>query len=95
MARLRNVYPNVMSLEYDNARTRAAGLDLAAVLADDLRTLGRLTARPDFAEGVRAQVVDKDRNPVWRPATIEQLDAAELEAIVDPALRGTERALAL
>lgn len=26
MARLRNVYPNVMSLEYDNARTRAAGI---------------------------------------------------------------------
>lgn len=35
MARLRNVYPNVMSLEYDNARTRAAGLAEDAAPADD------------------------------------------------------------
>lgn len=35
MARLRNVYPNVMSLEYDNARTRAAGIAEGAAPADD------------------------------------------------------------
>lgn len=35
MARLRNVYPNVMSLEYDNARTRAAGIAEDAAPADD------------------------------------------------------------
>lgn len=32
IARLRAVYPNVMSVEYDNARTRAAGLSAAAEL---------------------------------------------------------------
>ncbi|WP_087015883.1 enoyl-CoA hydratase/isomerase family protein [Leucobacter sp. 7(1)] len=65
------------------ARTRAEGLDLAAVLTDDLRVLGRLAPMPNFTEGVRAQVIDKDRNPVWRPATIEQLDVGELNAILD------------
>lgn len=35
MARLRNVYPNVMSLEYDNARSRAAGIDEDAAPAKD------------------------------------------------------------
>ncbi len=35
MARLRNAYPNVMSLEYDNARTRAAGLAEDAAPTDD------------------------------------------------------------
>lgn len=35
MARLRNVYPNVMSLEYDNARTRAAGISEDAAPAED------------------------------------------------------------
>lgn len=40
MARLRNVYPNVMSLEYDNARTRAAGIaDDAAPAADSASPL--------------------------------------------------------
>ncbi|WP_125100524.1 enoyl-CoA hydratase/isomerase family protein [Leucobacter chromiireducens] len=71
-------------------RTRRLRLDLAAVLADDLRVLGRLGARPDFAEGVRAQVIDKDRTPAWRPATIAELDPAEVAAILDPDLRDGE-----
>lgn len=77
------------------ARTRAAGLDLAAVLTDDLRVLGRLAPMPNFTEGVRAQVIDKDRTPVWVPATIEQLDVAELDAILDPAFAAGEEPLDL
>jgi enoyl-CoA hydratase len=29
---------------------------------------------PDFAEGVRAMVVDKDRKPHWQPARIEEVN---------------------
>jgi enoyl-CoA hydratase len=28
---------------------------------------------PDYAEGIRAQLVDKDNNPVWQPGTIEEI----------------------
>lgn len=35
MARLRSVYPNVMSIEYDNARTRAAGISADAPEPED------------------------------------------------------------
>ncbi|MBL3698380.1 enoyl-CoA hydratase/isomerase family protein [Leucobacter luti] len=76
-------------------RTCRERLDLAAVLADDLRVLGRLAPRPDFAEGVRAQVIDKDRTPAWSPATIADLDPAVLAAIVDPRLAPGEAALDL
>lgn len=31
------------------------------------------TSQPDLAEGIRAQVVDKDRNPRWSPATLADL----------------------
>ena len=65
-------------------RTRRLGLGLAEVLRDDLRVLGRLAPRPDFAEGVRAQVIDKDRNPRWSPARVEDLDPVELAAILAP-----------
>jgi enoyl-CoA hydratase len=31
------------------------------------------TTQPDLAEGIRAQVIDKDRTPRWQPATIGDL----------------------
>ncbi len=75
-------------------RTRSRGLGLAEVLADDLRVVGRLARRPDFAEGVRAQVIDKDRNPRWSPARVEELDPRELATVLAP-LREGERVLEL
>ncbi|WP_036962025.1 enoyl-CoA hydratase/isomerase family protein [Pseudoclavibacter soli] len=51
----------------------AATQTLAEVFATDLRVCSALTARPDFREGVRAQVIDKDRNPVWNPAHLTQV----------------------
>ena len=32
--------------------------------------------QPDLVEGIRAQVVDKDRDPSWRPATLAEVDPA-------------------
>ena len=35
--------------------------------------LSRRGAQTDTAEGIRALVVDKDRQPKWQPARIEEL----------------------
>jgi enoyl-CoA hydratase len=32
------------------------------------------TSQPDLPEGIRAQVIDKDRSPRWQPATLAELD---------------------
>lgn len=64
-------------------RVRRHNLSLAEVLDDDLRVAGRLAALPNFHEGVRAQVIDKDRDPHWQPASIEALTEADLAPIFD------------
>lgn len=38
----------------------------------------------DFFEGVRAAVIDKDRNPRWAPATLEAVSAPAVEAYLAP-----------
>lgn len=70
------------------ARTRAEGLDVRGVLEDDYRIVPRLAVLPNFAEGVRAQLVDKDRNPKWQPKRVEELDAGEIAEILAPHAAG-------
>ena len=53
---------------------------LAACLQREYRLAARITRRPDFREGVRAAVIDKDRKPKWRPAKVVDVDKAEVEA---------------
>jgi enoyl-CoA hydratase len=52
---------------------------VAAVLDRDLRLARYLSVRHDFAEGVRAVVVDKDGAPAWQPANAAEVDADSIE----------------
>jgi enoyl-CoA hydratase len=42
-------------------------MDLRGCLAMELALTRRVTRHPDFAEGVRAVLVDKDNAPRWAP----------------------------
>lgn len=59
----------------------AAKLDLEGCLKMEYRFSHRVLSHDDYYEGVRAVIVDKDRNPKWSPARLEDVDDAEVEAM--------------
>ena len=63
---------------------RAKTQTLAETLTQDLRTTMHAVAGPDLAEGIRAQLIDKDRNPQWSPATLEEVTDELVEAFFRP-----------
>jgi enoyl-CoA hydratase len=47
----------------------------------EYRVSSRLARKPDFSEGVRAFVIDKDNQPKWTPSHFEDVSDEEIEAI--------------
>ena len=64
--------------------------DLGSVLAQDLRVSLRCLRSHDFAEGIRAQVIDKDRSPRWEPARLDDVSAKAVDAFFAPLERELE-----
>ena len=70
---------------------RAAKLDtLEDVLRQEYRTSCGALRSHDLVEGIRAQVIDKDRNPKWSPASLAAVTTADVEAYFAPADRELE-----
>jgi len=60
---------------------RGAARGLRQCLTAELALTRHVTAHPDFAEGVRAIVVDKDRMPKWRPASLAEVNPSMIAAM--------------
>ncbi|WP_432149595.1 enoyl-CoA hydratase/isomerase family protein [Streptomyces sp. bgisy029] len=74
---------------------RAARLDsLEAVLDQEFRVSARIREEPDFVEGVRARIIDKDGSPQWKPATLAEVDDTAVARFFGP-LGPDERELGL
>ncbi|WP_163164755.1 enoyl-CoA hydratase/isomerase family protein [Arthrobacter sp. Alg241-R88] len=63
---------------------RVKGLTLDEALAQEYRVGLRFLEAPDFREGIRAQVVDKDRTPHWRPPTLAEVLPQQVERFFEP-----------
>jgi enoyl-CoA hydratase/carnithine racemase len=77
---LRTMSPSSVLWSFEVMR-RGAQLSLAECLQMELKLTRHVTVHPDFAEGVRAMVVDKDRTPKWQPARIEDVPPAAIAAM--------------
>lgn len=73
--KLSRLSPTSLKLTFRQMR-EGAKLDLRSALALEYRIVSHIKAGHDFYEGVRAQLVDKDRNPKWRPAVLSEVSNA-------------------
>ncbi len=68
------------------ALRRAATLDsLEDVLVQEYRTSCASLRSHDLVEGIRAQVIDKDRNPKWSPPSLAAVTRQDVEDYFAPA----------
>ena len=61
-----------------------AGLDFEEAMRTEFRIVSRICRGPDFYEGVRATIIDKDQKPAWKPARIEDVSTSAIDAIFAP-----------
>jgi len=80
---IRSKSPTSVAVALEALR-RSAGLTLEQVLDQEYRVGLRMLAGADMREGIRAQVIDKDRTPHWRPPTLEQVDHADVLHYFEP-----------
>lgn len=78
---LRRMSPTSLAVSLELVR-RGAGATLEECLATELALTRVVVGRhPDFREGVRALLVDKDNAPSWSPPRIEDVDSAAIQAM--------------
>ncbi len=70
--------PTSMKVTLRLLRLAAADADLKVSLQREFEAAQAVLASDEFYEGVRAAVVDKDRNPKWSPATLPEVTEASL-----------------
>lgn len=66
---------------------------LAEAFRDELNLSVQCCREGDIAEGVRALLIDKDKNPRWRHADVASVPEADLQAMMVPLWRDDEHPL--
>ena len=84
LATLRTKSPQTCKVALRQLAESSKLTDFADNMAMEYRIASRVIVRPDFAEGVRAVIVDKDNSPKWDPATAEGVTDALIDAIFAP-----------
>jgi len=84
LATMRKMSPTSLKVTLRNLRDAAVFDKLEDSFRQDYRIALACIAGHDFIEGIRATIVDKDRNPRWDPARIEDVTAAIVERHFKP-----------
>ncbi|KWV94688.1 enoyl-CoA hydratase/isomerase family protein [Erythrobacter sp. AP23] len=90
LATLRTKSPQTCKVALRQLATSAKLDDFADNMRMEYRIASRVLTRPDFAEGVRAVIVDKTNDPEWDPPTPEGVSEELLDSIFAPLPEGEE-----
>ena len=63
---------------------RQMALDFADAMQTEFRIVNRVAKEPEFYEGIRAVVIDKDNAPKWNPPTLEAVGEAKVAGYFAP-----------
>jgi enoyl-CoA hydratase len=77
--------PTSLKLTLRLLRAGRRSASLAECLQRELGACLGILHNPDFYEGVRAAVIDKDRNPKWSPANLSDVGDADIDRFFVPA----------
>lgn len=80
---LARMSPTSLKLTFEQLR-RGALLDFDECMKMEFRMVRRVMEGHDFYEGVRAAIIDKDKNPRWAPATLEGVSDADIARYFAP-----------
>ncbi len=79
LSAMNGMSPSSLKVALKQIRMGAA-MSFAEVMAMEYRISQALLTRPDFYEGVRAALIDKDRQPKWSPATVAAVPDSDVAA---------------
>jgi enoyl-CoA hydratase len=72
-ADMRTKAPSSMAIAFEQVR-RGRDLSFEEAMATEFRIVSRVIREPDFIEGVRATIIDKDGAPRWAHAGIDEVE---------------------
>lgn len=77
---IRSRSPTSLKLTLRLLREARNSASLAECLEREFAACQQILLRPDFYEGVRAAIIDKDRNPRWSPTSLTEVSAADIDS---------------
>ncbi len=79
LAQVRAKSPINLKVTLKLLRKARQASSLRDCLEGEFTAIMQAIRHPDAAEGIRAAVIDKDRNPKWRPSHLAEVDETDLE----------------
>jgi enoyl-CoA hydratase len=79
LSAIQKASPTSLQIAFRQLTTPAASIEAALEL--EFRLVNYVMNQPDFFEGVRALLVDKDQSPRWHPASLDEVDVTPIDAL--------------